>query len=278
MNKDNLTQLCHTISKETGLTFNSVMTYYFLENILKKLSISRYKDNFIFKGGFILSNIVGLQSRSTVDIDMLMNNIEFSQKRLLEIFEEVLKNEKQSVQSFEILSIDSIKEIDEYGGFRIKVLCRFENIRQIVPIDIATGDVITPHPIIYSFASIFEDSNILIKAYPIETMIAEKIHTIYEKGFLNSRSKDFYDLHILYTLKKDTIEVGILQSACIRTFDYRKTVYEPQKIIEFLNTIKRDDIFSTRWESYVSKNDYVKENQFHRIIDSAINLLKLISN
>ena len=93
-----------------------------------------------------------------------------------------------------------------------------------------------------------------------------------------SDTKDFYDLHILYTLKKDTIEVGILRSACIRTFDYRNTVYEPQKIIEFLNNIKLDDIFSIRWESYVKKNHYVQENEFHRIIDSGINLLRMTSN
>lgn len=277
MNKDKLTQLCHRLSKETGLSFNSVMTYYFLERLLERISSSRYRDNFIFKGGFILSNIVGVQTRTTVDIDMLLSNIKFTKERILEILVEILKDAEGSVISYEIIDVETIKEVDEYSGYRVKVLCRFENIRQIVPLDIATGDAVTPHPIKYSFISIFNVENILIKAYPIETMISEKIHTIFEKSYLNSRSKDFYDLHIIYTLRRKDLDGEILKSACNRTFSTRETVFDPYKILEFLSDIKFDDVFSGRWDSYVKKNSYAQEVSFSSVIDSAISLLKMMS-
>ena len=103
MNKDKLTQLCHRLSKETGLSFNSVMTYYFLESLLERISSSRYRDNFIFKGWFILSNIVGVQTRTTIDIDMLLNNIRFTKERIFEVLMEILKDDEGNVLSYEIL-------------------------------------------------------------------------------------------------------------------------------------------------------------------------------
>ena len=195
MNKDKITAMCRKVSNETGLTFNSVMTYYFLESVLRKLSISKYNDKFIFKGGYILSNIVGLDSRSTVDIDFLFKNMPLTEELLVEIFDDILEyNEKDSIQ-YELKGIQEIKKQDEYGGYRIQILCKLDNIRQIVPLDIATGDILTYKPVDYEYKTIFSEDNLKIKAYNLETMLAEKLETIYSKGFLNSRSKDFYDVH-----------------------------------------------------------------------------------
>lgn len=108
-------------------------------------------------------------------------------------------------------------------------------------------------------------------------MISEKIHTIFEKSYLNSRSKDFYDLHIIYTLRRKDIDGEILKSACKRTFSTRETVFDPYKILEFLSDIKFEDVFSGRWDSYVKKNSYAQEVSFSSVIDSAISLLKMMS-
>ena len=115
MNKAKLTALCHKISKQTGLTFNSVMTYYFLEIILKKLSQSSYADHYIFKGGFLLSNVIGVESRSTVDIDFLFHKQTLSEENVQQQLEEILTESKDDIQ-FSIQSISSIKESDNYGG------------------------------------------------------------------------------------------------------------------------------------------------------------------
>lgn len=273
MTKGKLTSLCHTISKDTGLTFNSVLLYYFLESILKKLAQGTYGEHFIFKGGFLLSNVVGIESRSTMDIDFLLQNIQLSEENVSEILNESLKECKDDEILYEIVGISPIKEQDQYGGFRASILCKFDNIRQVVPLDFATGDVITPHPIRYPFVSVFGDEEILIKAYPIETMLAEKLQTIYARGFLNSRSKDYYDLHILYKLKSKEIDMKILAKACERTFHFRKTEFDVLKIRELLEKLKQDESYLQRWKAYSKKNTYVQGIRFKAVINDAIRLV-----
>ena len=122
MNKTRLTTLCHTVSKETGLTFNSVMLYYFLESLLKKLSKGKYSENYIFKGGFLLSNVVGIGSRSTMDIDLLFQNVLISEEKVFEMLNESLRVHEEDEIKYEIMNIQSIKEQDRYGGYRVSIL------------------------------------------------------------------------------------------------------------------------------------------------------------
>ncbi|CIX68474.1 abortive infection protein AbiGII [Streptococcus pneumoniae] len=275
MNKAKLTALCHNISKQTGLTFNSVMTYYFLEVILKKLSRSSYADHYIFKGGFLLSNIIGVESRSTVDIDFLFHKQTLSEENVQQQLEEILSEVKNDIQ-FSIQSITTIKESDDYGGYRATILCQLENIKQIIHLDIATGDVVTPQPITYDYKAIFNDENFPIIAYTIETVLAEKLQTIYSRSFLNSRSKDFYDIYILSKLKKDDIDLAQLKMACERTFSYRETELNFNNIIQLLETFKSDPTQQQQWQNYSKKYSYTKGISFSEILDEMIRLVSLL--
>ncbi|CEO70119.1 nucleotidyl transferase AbiEii/AbiGii toxin family protein [Streptococcus pneumoniae] len=275
MNKAKLTALCHNISKQTGLTFNSVMTYYFLEVILKKLSRSSYADHYIFKGGFLLSNIIGVESRSTVDIDFLFHKQTLSEENVQQQLEEILSEVKNNIQ-FSIQSITTIKESDDYGGYRATILCQLENIKQIIHLDIATGDVVTPQPITYDYKAIFNDENFPIIAYTIETVLAEKLQTIYSRSFLNSRSKDFYDVYILSKLKKDDIDLAQLKMACERTFSYRETELNFNNIIQLLETFKSNPTQQQQWQNYSKKYSYTKGISFSEILDEMIRLLSLL--
>lgn len=275
MNKAKLTALCHNISKQTGLTFNSVMTYYFLEVILKKLSRSSYADHYIFKGGFLLSNIIGVESRSTVDIDFLFHKQTLSEENVQQQLEEILSEVKNNIQ-FSIQSITTIKESDDYGGYRATILCQLENIKQIIHLDIATGDVVTPQPITYDYKAIFNDENFPIIAYTIETVLAEKLQTIYSRGFLNSRSKDFYDVYILSKLKKDDIDLAQLKMACERTFSYRETELNFNNIIQLLETFKSNPTQQQQWQNYSKKYSYTKGISFSEILDEMIRLVSLL--
>ncbi|CEO62665.1 Abortive infection protein AbiGII [Streptococcus pneumoniae] len=275
MNKAKLTALCHNISKQTGLTFNSVMTYYFLEVILKKLSRSSYADHYIFKGGFLLSNIIGVESRSTVDIDFLFHKQTLSEENVQQQLEEILSEVKNDIQ-FSIQSITTIKESDDYGGYRATILCQLENIKQIIHLDIATGDVVTPQPITYDYKAIFNDENFPIIAYTIETVLAEKLQTIYSRSFLNSRSKDFYDIYILSKLKKDDIDLAQLKMACERTFSYRETELNFNNIIQLLETFKSDSTQQQQWQNYSKKYSYTKGISFSEILDEMIRLVSLL--
>lgn len=277
MNKAKLTALCHKISKQTGLTFNSVMTYYFLEIILKKLSQSSYADHYIFKGGFLLSNVIGVESRSTVDIDFLFHKQTLSEENVQQQLEEILTESKDDIQ-FSIQSISSIKESDNYGGYRATILCQLENIKQIIHLDIATGDSVTPHPVTYAYKAIFNDESFSIIAYTIETILAEKLQTIYSRNFLNSRSKDFYDVYILSKLKKNDIDFRQLNVACQRTFSYRETELDYNEIVQLMESFKTDLIQQQQWQNYSNKYSYTKGISFSEILDEIVNLVSVIAS
>lgn len=277
MNKAKLTALCHKISKQTGLTFNAVMTYYFLEIILKKLSQSYYADHYIFKGGFLLSNVIGVESRSTVDIDFLFHKQTLSEENVQQQLEEILTESKDDIQ-FSIQSISSIKESDNYGGYRATILCQLENIKQIIHLDIATGDIVTPHPVTYAYKAIFNDESFSIIAYTIETILAEKLQTIYSRNFLNSRSKDFYDVYILSKLKKNDIDFRQLNVACQRTFSYRETELDYNEIVQLMESFKTDPIQQQQWQNYSNKYSYTKGISFSEILDEIVNLVSVIAS
>lgn len=278
MNKDKLTALCHKIALDTGLTFNSVLTYYFLENILKLLSKSNYNEKLIFKGGYILSNIIGLASRSTMDIDLLIKDTFLNKNDMHAMFKSVLRHNEDNFVDYELYAVDEIKNEDIYGGYRVKIVCKLENIRQIVPIDIATGDLVTYHPVDYEYITVFLEENLNIKSYNLETMLAEKLETIYSKGFLNSRSKDFYDVHILYRLKKTEIDFDRLLIACERTFSHRSTTLDFNRIKDLLISLSEDKGFQNRWKTYAIKNTYVSDTQFVDVIESIHLLIDEIVN
>ena len=272
MNKTKLTALCHKISKQTGLTFNSIMTYYFLEVILKKLSKSSYANHYIFKGGFLLSNVIGVESRSTVDIDFLFHKQTLSEENVQKQLNDIFTESKDDIQ-FLIQSITTIKEIDDYGGYRATILCQLENIKQIIHLDIATGDIVTPQPITYDYKAIFDNENFPITAYTIETILAEKLQTIYSRSFLNSRSKDFYDIYILSKLKTDDIDFVQLKLACERTFSYRDTELNFNNIVQLLKTFKNDPTQQQQWKNYSKKYHYTKDISFLEILDEIILLV-----
>lgn len=276
MNKDKLRVMCQKLSKETGLSFNIIQTHYFLESILKKIADSDEKGNFIFKGGFLLANVIGIGQRSTVDIDFLIRRFSLTKENIKQRFEKILQNGKNKEITYEIQKIEEIRKEDEYGGFRITVLCRLENIRQIIPLDIATGDPITPSEILYEYKSIFDDKFFEICAYNMETMLAEKIQTVYQRGMFNSRSKDFYDIYILFHLKKEEIDYANLKEACFNTFEHRNTNFDIKDILKVLRSLKDEKDLKARWKSYQKRFDYAAEISFDDVINTVIGLIENI--
>ena len=154
MNKDRLIALCHKISNEKQVDFNVVLTYYFLETILAKIASSPYSHNFVFKGGFLLSNIIGVESRTTSDMDFILEQFKMDKSLLESTLKEILTDD---LVHYEITKISEIKDEDPYGGYRIHILCRLDNIRQTIPLDIATGDPITPKSVSYRYHSLFQE-------------------------------------------------------------------------------------------------------------------------
>ena len=274
MNKEKLRAICNKLSQETGVSFNAIQTHYFLESILEKIADSDDCENFIFKGGFLLANVIGIRQRNTVDIDFLIRRFSLTEENIRQRFGKILQGGKDKGITYAIQRIEKIRKEDEYGGFRIIVLCKLENIRQIIPLDIATGDPITPSEISYEYKSVFDGSFFEICAYNIETMLAEKIQTVYQRGVFNSRSKDFYDVYILYKLKKDDIDFESLKKACQNTFKHRCTDFNIDSILGVLNKLKIEKDLEMRWNSYQKRFSYAEEIEFADVIDTAIELVE----
>lgn len=218
------------LAKEKNIDVQSAWDILFFDEIILRLSKSKFNNKFVFKGGFYLQSIVGIETRSTMDIDFKLIGNELNNNELKAIFFEICSNEIHDNFKFNILSINDITAETKYGGKTIKIEGRFFNIRKIFGIDIGFSDVVTPYPIKYNYRCSYENDECKILAYPIETIIAEKFETLIAKGTNNSRSKDLFDLYLLSERKYD---IETLNAAMVNTFNLRKTKYNNQFIKKF---------------------------------------------
>ncbi|ACU78838.1 nucleotidyl transferase AbiEii/AbiGii toxin family protein [Mycoplasma mycoides] len=247
-------------------------------SILEKIVKSKNKQNFIIKGGFLLSNMMSLNERTTQDIDCLIKGINFVKENILKIISDVLRYDFTDFIEYEIKEITEIKKRDKYNGFRVKILCKLEKLEEIVKIDLAIGDVITPSEIKYNFKNIFSNSSFEIQAYNLETILAEKIFIINNLNIQSTRIKDLYDIFLIYSLKEFEIDYNILKCACLNTFKKRNTVFNIDLILNLLNEINQLDIFKLLWNNYKQKYFYAQKIEFEILVESVIKLLEKLKS
>lgn len=250
------------LASKNNITTNEILQNYMFERILERLSISKYKNNFILKGGLLLSSIMGIDTRTTMDMDTCIKGMNLTDEQLYEVLNEILNIDVNDGVKFEIKNSKPIRENDDYGGLKYKLLAKFDNLRVNLSIDIATGDLITPREIEYDYKMMFEDRCLKIMTYNIESIIAEKLQTVISRGILNSRMKDYYDLYYLITYEKYSKDN--LKEAIIKTFKKRNTdINSIDKIIE---EIKQSEFTKELWIEYTKKHQYVKSLKFEEII------------
>lgn len=278
MNKDKVMAMIRKRSVESGVSVNTLLLTYFFERFLARLSASSYKTDLILKGGFLLSSIMGIETRTTMDMDMSLRNRRMDMESIRRTVENIISVTSDDEVSFEINAVEEIKLDDKYPGYCVSIIGRLSNIRQPFSIDIATGDPITPDAIEYRYKSAFSsEPDITLISYNLETIIAEKLETIVSRKTDNSRSKDFYDLYLIWTLKREQLDVDKLVSAIRTTFEYRGTEYELDSILEEIEEIRLDEGFRRRWETYCRKNAYVDRIAFDDMLDEFSNLVKSFS-
>ena len=267
MNKAKVNAMIRKKSEESGVSINTLLLLYFFETFLEGMAESKYKTNLIIKGGFLLSSMLGIETRTTMDMDMALANRTLDESTAKEIFDEIALVASKDEINFEVQSISEIKIEDKYPGFRVSILGRLENIRQPFSVDIATGDPITPEAIEYRYKSVFDSSReIKVLSYNLETIIAEKLETAVSRKTDNSRSKDFYDLYIVFSLMMDSVDVDLLREATEKTFGYRRTEFSVEGIITDLENIREDAGFKRRWDTYCKRNEYVDDVDFDDVI------------
>ena len=268
MNKDKVMAMIRKRSVESGVSVNTLLLTYFFERFLVRLSGSTYKSDLILKGGFLLSSIMGIETRTTMDMDMSLRNRHMGAESIRDVVENIISVSSDDEVTYEIRSIEEIKIEDKYPGYRISVIGRLSNIRQPFSVDIATGDPITPEAIEYRYRSVFPDEqDITLMSYNLETIVAEKLETTVSRKTDNSRSKDFYDLYLIWTLKKEQLDRDKIISAVRTTFEYRGTEFDVESILEGIEDIRADDGFRRRWETYCRKNAYVDKIDFDVLLN-----------
>lgn len=276
MNKDSITQKLRNRAKELDLNYNLVLSKFFFDEFLKLISISVHRENFMLKGGMLLTYTLGVQNRSTQDIDFLVKGFPIETIELKRILKEILGNTNKKDIWFELNdTVEEIKEEDKYGGLRFHVIGHLGNIRIPFIIDIATGDPIYPLPKLERYSTILGD-NIELNMYPLETVLSEKLQTILTRAENNSRSKDFYDIYAILKNKLEVININELKEAVSKTFSYRKTEVSKDEAKVIVSHIDNDSLIIERWIRYQKKNPYAKGIEFSEIIESLNTLIEIV--
>lgn len=267
-NAKSLKDKARNIANENDISIQQVLQNYMFERVLERLSQSKYKENFIIKGGLLLSSIMGINLRTTMDMDTNITGINLDKEELLKILNEVLNMDIGDHVAFKIEKAQDIKQEEYYGGYQFKIIATYENIKVQFHMDVSTGDVITPRAIEYKYKKLFDDSYIDILSYNQETIIAEKLQAILERKTQNSRMKDYYDLYFFVNYRWDTISKEILVEAIIKTFATRNSITELKTINETIENLENNQFLNRLWIDYAKKYEYSKDIKFNDTIEA----------
>jgi len=254
------------ISREKKISAQVVLQNYMMERLLERVSNSLYKSSFILKGGMLISAMIGLESRTTMDIDVTIRNHPLTVENIQRIFNEILALDINDGVSFKLKWIDEIRENDIYGGFRISLDGFYDTLTVPIKVDLTSGDRITPHAIEYQYKLLMEERWISIYSYNLETILAEKIETVLFRGVLNTRSRDFYDIYKLSKLRGIGIDYSLCKKALIATMERRESIDMLSNSENILDSIRKDRFIRERWAKYQREFNYVNEISFAEVM------------
>ena len=253
------------ISKEKNISAQLVLQNYMRERFIERIALSDFQDQMIIKGGLLISSIVGLDSRATMDIDMTLKGKPVNEVFILDYINEISRININDEVKFDVVSITEIREMDDYFGFRVSLIAGIGTMKIPLKIDITTGDKIIPSEISYEYPLMFENRSIKIKAYNLETILSEKIETIISRGNQNTRMRDFYDVYILLKLKSKNIDYNILRLAIEETSQKRDSLNLLLKYKEIISNIENNNEMLVRWENYRNSFNYARTIDFNEI-------------
>lgn len=264
------------MAAEKHISAQLVMQNYMLERLLERISLSKYKGNFILKGGFLISAIVGLDTRATMDLDTTIRGFLLTHEKIRGIFEEICAVRVDDDVRFVLGDISDIRDGDDYPGLRVCLKADYPPISVPLTVDITTGDAITPREVEYTFSLLFDDRTISVLAYNLETILAEKIETVLSRSVANTRPRDFYDIHILYVLHGSECDPIILRQALKKTTEKRGSYRIIEHYSEILDEIQNSRQLRDFWLKYQKNFEYARGISFDETCDSIRGILARI--
>ena len=256
------------VAVEKGLTAQQVQQFYLMELFLEKMAQSDFSENFIIKGGYLIGSILGLQLRSTMDIDTTVKGFPLTEENVSRIMREIARVPTESNFTFTFLSVGEIREGDDYPGYRVKIQAEYERIKEVITLDVTTGDVITPAEVSFFFPKLLEEESIPMMAYPLETVFAEKLEAILTRGIATTRPRDFYDVYILRKLKFDDVDSGKLKEALQNTIRKRKSPVQIDTYGKILFDLEQSDYQHLLWSKYQKQYAFARDVAFLDTLDA----------
>lgn len=271
-----LKDLIRNLSKEKSANAQILIRNYMMERFLERISLSEYRDNFILKGGMLVAAMVGLDARSTMDIDATVKGENVSVEDVKNIITNILSVLVDDGVIFRIKSIAEIMDEADYPGIRVSMDTLFDGVVTPLKIDISTGDIITPREVRYNFKLMLEERSIAVWAYNLETVLAEKIETIIRRDILNTRMRDFYDVHILNQIYGKELHHQILHDAVIATARKRGTEKKIADMIGIFDEVENDSTMINLWKAYQKKFSYAEDITWNEVMKSVREIYKMM--
>ena len=266
------------IAKEKDLHAPEVLQIFMFERILERLSLSSYKKNFVLKGGLLISSMIGISERTTMDMDTTVRGIDMDEENIEKIVKEIFDIDTGDGIIFRFEKIEPIREDDDYNNFRVHFVAEYGKIKNKMKIDITTGDEITPAAIEYSFHTMFDEKDIDVYAYTLETILAEKYETVIRRGIGNTRSRDFYDLYVLFHLYRDSINPAHFRLAVEHTAKKRGSFDLLKKYESICADVKAEESLANDWSNYTTDETYAARLSFDEVVDNAVVVGKYLEN
>ena len=273
-----LKAIIKNLAKEKHISAQLVMQNFMLERLLERISVSKYRQNFILKGGFLIAAMVGLDTRATMDMDATIKGLPVNEQTIREMFGEICRIELDDDVSFSFRSIGEIREGDEYTGYRVSLSANYPPMAVPLKLDITTGDRITPKEIEYQFKLLLENRSISVLAYNLETIMAEKLETVISRGDQNTRPRDYYDIYILAKVQYSNINLGRLKEALSATTEKRGSSIVVKDYRRIMNAVKNSEVMQRQWNNYQKDFDYATDILFEDVCDVVVKLMGNLTN
>ncbi len=260
-------------AKSKHIPAQVVLQNVMFERFLERLSLSAYRDKFVIKGGMLISALVGLDTRMTMDLDTTLRKLSLTEEQVKKAIQNICEIELDDEVSFQIKSVAPIRKDDLYGGYRVRLDAIYETITTPLSIDVSTGDVITPAAVEYEFGGVLDDSvKISLWGYSIETVLAEKVETILNRDVTNTRPRDYYDVYILSHEK--VYDPVVFHEALEATSNHRGSWERIQNYEPILEQIEKSKVLRDLWEKYRREFSYAREITFEDTIAAVKGMLQ----
>ena len=265
-----------SVAQKNHADARTLMRIYMMERFLERLAKSEYRDHFIIKGGILVTAMIGVANRSTMDIDTSVKNLNLSAQDALKVIDQVKEIDLDDGVSFEVKDVSNIMDEMEYPGIRITMNAIMGGLITPLKIDISTGDVITPRAIEFHYDLMLEDRSIMLWSYNLETILAEKLQTVLARGILNTRMRDFYDIRMLLDTQEDKIDQAVLKDAFAATCKKRGTSHLQEQAGEIIKSVEEDEQLRALWLSYQKKYSYAADMDYTGVIGGVRELLQFV--